>query len=102
MIRPYLFFSFCFFSALVSAQVNYKPDPSVDIIHYEFNIILNDTTDMIDGTALIDINFKEMVTSFEFDLKNINSFGKGMKISDLSFNGSGVKWGHTTSKGQLL
>ena len=98
MIRLYVFFSFCVFSALVSAQVNYKPDPSVDIIHYEFNIILNDTTDMIDGTALIDINFKEMVTSFEFDLKNINSFGKGMKISDLSFNGSGVKWVHSNNK----
>ena len=79
-------------------QADYKPDPLVDVIHYEFNINLNDSTNTIAGLTAVELNFSGPVATFSLDLKNINQAGKGMKISHVSFNGSDVTWSHSDNK----
>jgi aminopeptidase N len=97
-----LFTSFLVLQSSLSGQARKKPDPLVDVIHYEFNITLNDTTDRIEGRAVIDVDFRAPVTSFEFDFKNPDSTGKGMKISTLSFNGSDIRWVHTSNTLKII
>lgn len=79
--------------AVVSAD-NYKPDPNVDVVHYEFNISINDSCDVISGRTIINLKFSGIVRSFVFDLKNLNPSGKGMKVSSVTFNGVPAVWLH--------
>jgi aminopeptidase N len=85
-------------SSTLRGQADYKPDPLVDVIHYEFNLILNDSSNSIAGMTVADLNFSGPVATFSLDLKNINQAGKGMKISHVSFNGSDVNWTHSDNK----
>jgi aminopeptidase N len=87
-----------FLSSSLRGQADYKPDTLVDIIHYEFNICLNDSSDIITGVTDVEMNFSGSVGSFSLDLKNINQDGKGMQISHVTFNGSGVNWTHSENK----
>jgi aminopeptidase N len=102
MRRVILFSSLLVFHPTLAGQISHKPDPLADVIHYEFNIALNDTTDRIEGKTVIDVNFRAPVTSFEFDLKNLDSTGKGMKIISLSFNGSDIRWSHTGNRVRII
>jgi aminopeptidase N len=85
-------------SSALRGQADYKPDPLVDITHYEFNIYLNDSSDTIAGITDVEMNFSGTVPSFSLDLKNINQAGKGMKINHVTFNGSDVNWTHSENK----
>lgn len=87
-----LFFSLLCFA--VAAQGSYKPDPNVDVINYEFNISINDSNDVISGRTGIDLIFKGVARVISFELKNVNSSGKGMNVSSVTFNGQPVRWLH--------
>jgi aminopeptidase N len=70
----------------------------MDVIHYQFSLRLNDSTDMIEGEALITVRFRGTVKLFGFDLRNINSAGKGMKVSEVSLNKPGFTWDHSGNR----
>jgi len=94
----FAFLIFFILTISIPARDNYKRNPYVDVIHYEFSITLNDTSNMITGNAAITINFVGPVHTFEFDLKNIDTAGKGMKIRSVAFNGSMIRWSHKDNK----
>lgn len=64
---------------LVSAQNN------VDVLHYKFNIGLNDVNDTVQGVAEIKVKFLIDDDEVAFDLVNPDSKGKGMLVSDAKF-----------------
>lgn len=51
---------------------------NIDVLHYRFEIGLNDTSDIINGKATILFVPKGSTSSVIFDLKNTNSENKGM------------------------
>jgi len=92
------FITICFFSTGLSARDDYKINPLIDIIHYEFNISVNDTCNIIVGSAKITLKFNGPVLSFDLDLKNIDSNGKGMTIKSVTCSTGNIKWYHSNDK----
>jgi aminopeptidase N len=80
------------------AWAAYSTDPRIDIIHYDFNLALNDSTNRIEGTAVIRIKYNQALTTFSVDFKNLNSSGEGMNVAYVLFNGKEVKWNHVHDK----
>ena len=52
----------------------------VNIIHYEFNIEINDNNDVIKGTSYVHFSPKQDIMSLNLDLVSIGESGKGMKV----------------------
>lgn len=86
------------FTQAANPQAGKIPDPYVDVKHYEFNIRLDDLSDTIHCTALIDIEFRGKVSSFSLDLKKRIPGGKGMNVESLLLNGQEVRWVHSGDK----
>lgn len=93
LLLPLLLLFFSSFNGTVaeSSTVN----PGIDVIHYEFSLILNDSTDRIEGNALIKVKLNSRTGNFGFDLKNIDATGKGMATGSVSVSGQEIKWEHT-------
>jgi aminopeptidase N len=85
-------------SVIICSFDNYTPDTKMDVIHYKFSLKLNDTTDIIEGSAEIRVKFRETAGSLSFDFKNINEAGKGMTVHSVSLNRPGFKWDHSGNK----
>lgn len=68
--------------------------PGTDILHYRFEISLNDTTDIIQGMSTIEIKYTGKTGSIELDLRNVGSSGKGMKVGSVYYNGREAVWSH--------
>jgi aminopeptidase N len=88
---------FCFYLLfivfpVVLAHDGYPRNINADVLHYEFAIAINDSTDRIEGRALIKIKFINEADSIFFDLKGINSEGKGMGVTSVSLSSEDVKW----------
>ncbi len=89
------FFCICFlFIALcvVSANDRYPRNKNADVLHYEFALTLNDSTDMIVGRALIKVRFINEADSISFDLKGPNNEGKGMIVKEVLLRNDKAKW----------
>jgi aminopeptidase N len=98
-------FTFLIFFILlngISARDTGKHNPYIDVGHYEFSITLNDTNNIINGNAAIALNFSGPVDTIKFDLKNIDSAGKGMIISSVVFSGSAIKWVHRNNMVSII
>jgi aminopeptidase N len=74
-----LFFGCSFFT---KAQKN-------DVLHYKFNIELNDKNDTIFGLTVITFVHKTNDASISFDLTSVNKEGKGMKVYYVSIDRQG-------------
>jgi aminopeptidase N len=77
-----LFFSVCLFltAFAVSAQRN------IDVLHYRYEIELNDKNDTIIGLASVSFTSKVELTTFYLDLIIAEKTGKGMIVSKVDFN----------------
>lgn len=53
---------------------------SIDVLHYKFEIELNDSNDTLYGKASITVQFREPTKWIELDLKHLGKDGKGMMI----------------------
>ena len=53
---------------------------NIDVLHYKFNIELNNNNDSIYGKAVIKVIAKENITSATFDLCGLGVHGKGMVV----------------------
>ena len=71
--------SFCF-QQFAFTQSN------IDVLHYKFNIGLNDVNDTIFGVAIINFELKENASTITIDLTSTNNEGKGMIISNVELN----------------
>lgn len=60
----------------------------IDVLHYKFEIELNDNNDSIDGKALIQFIIISAASSFSFDLATINKDKKGMMVTGVFFGTS--------------
>ena len=74
-IRKQLFFWLVFLIAFNSfAQSN------IDVLHYKFNVELNNNNDSIYGKAIIKVIANENINSATFDLSGLSVNGKGMVV----------------------
>ncbi len=87
---------------MLSAQSGNKPDPRVDITHYGFYLILSDSSNNINCKAVINVNFKGPVNSVSFDLDNVSSEGKGMKVSSVLLDGKSAEWEHSGNRMRVI
>ncbi|MBA4322419.1 MAG: metallopeptidase [Odoribacter sp.] len=85
-------------SASLSAQDSYRANPLIDVVHYDFNINVNDTNNIITGSAVITLKYNGLVESAELDLKNINSAGRGMVVGSVTYRGGNIRWDHRNDK----
>jgi aminopeptidase N len=98
-------FCIIIFSLIISgifAQDKYLRNSKIDIIHYDFSIILNDSTNRITATASIVAKNLKSVQPVNFDLKGVNPEGKGMKVSEVSLNGIPASWKHKADKLEII
>ncbi len=66
---------------------------SIDVQHYRFGISLNDTTNIVNGNATINLKIKKAANRVYFDLEGFNdSTGNGMKVTQVSENGKELKF----------
>lgn len=65
------------------AQNHHERFESIDVIHYVFEIHLNDSTDRIEGNSMVLINFLKPVKSFTLDLVGIDSTNTGMIVESV-------------------
>ena len=94
---------FCFYLLFIVIHVapaidRYPRNINADVLHYDFSLTLNDSTDRIEGKALIRVRFLNNADSISFDLKSINSEGKGMGVTSVFINEEVVKWKHEKEK----
>lgn len=77
---------------ILSGNDKYIRKISTDILHYEYNLVLNDSTNRIEGRALIQIRFLSETDSIQFELKSAEENGSGMNVSSVSQGAQDVKW----------
>jgi len=93
-MRQISFLFFLFFSFTLIAKDPYPKNPNIDILNYKFHLNLNDTTDIIHGSALITLSIKESEPRVRLDLVSQDEKGKGMRVHEVTFNGKEVAYTH--------
>jgi len=88
------FFLFLLFPYTILAKDPYPKNPNIDILNYKFEIHLNDTSDIIYGSADIALNIKDSEDRVRLDLISQGKDGKGMEVKKVTFNGSEVSYSH--------
>lgn len=63
----------------------------IDILHYDFDLKLSDSNDVITVKEKVDLKILENSNSFYLQLKSFKD-GKGMNVESVSVNGSDVKY----------
>ena len=76
-----------------TAQTTYPVNSNQDILHYTFNITLNDSTDEISGLATVLFTLKDG-DELVLDLLNKNADGKGMKVDKITLEGKDIGFKH--------
>ncbi|HRX94988.1 MAG TPA: M1 family metallopeptidase, partial [Chitinophagaceae bacterium] len=78
-----------FLAAILLFTLHGIAQSNIDVLHYKFNVELNDNNDTIYGLAEIKVRFPETSKSLTLDLKKNNTSGKGMILENVS--GPGVR-----------
>jgi aminopeptidase N len=84
-----------FISSTVFAQ---QPAHEVDILHYKFEIALNDSTDVISCTETLTARFNNATQQLDLDLMNKNPEGKGMEVLAVSLAKIDQKFNHKDNR----
>ncbi len=92
------FILFLFIATLAKATDPYPRNPAIDVLQYIFQLEVNDSTDVIAGSASLTIHFKKSISQFELDLINKDASGKGMEISEIVLNGKRLTFSHTNNR----
>ena len=88
------FFLFSLLPYTILAKDPYPKNPNIDILNYKFEIHLNDTSDIIYGSADIALNIKDSEDRVRLDLISQSKDGMGMEVKKVTFNGSEVSYSH--------
>lgn len=67
---------------------------AIDVLHYRFEIDLNDSTNIIRGIADLDILFKKELDQFHLDLASFQNDGTGMKVEGITVDGKALQFLH--------
>ena len=81
----------------LNAQISVSEDP-IDVQHYLFEIKVNDSTDIIEGTATVSLKIKKTEKFFELDLTSLNKDKKGMQVIQITNNNKQVSFQHKNNK----
>jgi len=76
----------------------YPKNPNIDILNYSFELHLNDSTDIIFGTANINLHIEPSENNVRLDLISANSDGNGMVVHSVLFNGNKVPYTHKNNE----
>ena len=76
----------------------YPKNPNIDILNYSFELHLNDSTDIIYGTANINLHIEPSENNVRLDLISANSDGNGMVVHSVLFNGYKVPYTHKNNE----
>ena len=79
---------------MATAQKHYQRFNSIDVLHYQFEINLNDTTNNIVGISTIEIQFKTVLNRFSLDLTSLKENGNGMMVKAVFENGKAIPFLH--------
>ena len=93
-MRHIYFFLFSLFPYTILAKDPYPKNPNIDILNYKFEIHLNDTSDIVYGSADIALNIKDSEDRVRLDLISQGKDGMGMEVKKVTFNGSEVSYSH--------
>lgn len=86
---------FLFGLSRLSAQIQYERFKDIDVLHYKFEIHVNDSTDIIEGNAAILVRFLKSEKTVDIDLVSLNgSTGKGMQVENITSKGNSVSFRH--------
>jgi aminopeptidase N len=96
-------FIFLFFVCqLAKATDPYPKNSAIDVIHYIFQLEVNDSTDVMVGKASITIFFKKSISDFELDLANQDASRKGMKVLEVLLDGKKIAYSHSKDRLKIL
>lgn len=70
----------------------------VDILHYQFSVALEDTTDQITGQTVVTAKFLKDTEQFELDLKEKSGDGTGMTVHRIELEGLELSYAHSNDK----
>jgi len=76
----------------------YPKNPNIDILNYSFELQLNDSTDIIYGTANINLHIEPSENNVRLDLISANHDGNGMVVKSVLFNGNKVPYTHKNNE----
>jgi aminopeptidase N len=65
---------------LLSFSVTSFSQKKIDVLHYSHTIELNDSTDIISGSSVIEVLIENNTADISIDLTNKNATGKGMTV----------------------
>lgn len=85
-------------SRAVYAEDGYIRNRAADVIHYEFSVILNDSTNVIEGRAVAEIRFNTPQDSVSLDLVKSTPGSNGMEVHYVTIGGRPVRWKHENSR----
>ena len=74
----------CLVTLNISAQPYNYLDPLIDVQHYRFELLLTDSSNLVRGTAFVDIRCIRDTRELVLDLKEQEPDGKGMKVEAVS------------------
>ena len=91
-----IFFLFCFFLVKLTAQEHLQRLSEIDILHYRFQLELNDQNDVVYGNARVDISFLEPLSVFYLDLVGKQAdTEKGMTVTEILLGDEKLSFDHT-------
>jgi aminopeptidase N len=83
-MKQYLFFILLLFlNTFILAQKHHKRFEDIDVVHYMFEIQLNDSTNRIECNTMVLINLLKPVKSFTLDLVGLDSTNNGMIVESV-------------------
>lgn len=77
---------FCLYGSLSFAQTIIKPLDKIDVLKYSFYINVNDSTDIIEGHAIIDFKLLKTTQTISLNLINKDASNKGMLVSKVLYD----------------
>ena len=92
--KPLILIFLFFFSLNLFSKDPYPKNPNIDILNYSFELNLNDSSDIIYGTANIKLSIKPNEDNVRLDLISKNKEGKGMSVENILFNGKEIPYTH--------
>jgi len=81
-------------SSQSTAQKSKTFNQAIDVLNYSLSIKLNDSTDIIEAEAEIEIKLIENLKSFRLNLVSVNKRGNGMSVLEVYKNDKPVKFSH--------
>ncbi|MBR7800034.1 M1 family metallopeptidase [Undibacterium fentianense] len=76
----------------------YVKNAALDVQRYRFSLELNDENDQIKGVAIISLKAKSVLNEFQIDLGQIDSSGKGMRVTSIESEGKALPINHVADK----